>query len=341
MSKKYDLSVFIGRFQPFHNAHKKIIEHALTLSNRVLVIVGSSRNSQTPKNPWNIDTRIKMIKESINDSRINIVSCRDYNYNDSLWINEIGKLVSDYSSKNEKIAIVGHGKDYSSFYLNFFPQWDLIEVPPYPLQGETIDATKIRNLMFQGDLAFIESVVPKNVYSFILSFVKTREFGILKEEWDYIKEYKKSWLSAPYEPIFFTVDCVVIQSGHVLLIQRGINPGKGKFAMPGGFINPWEKIIDSAIRELKEETRLKVPEKVLRGSIIDSEIFDDPDRSSRGRTITQVFLFKLDDTEKLPKVKGSDDAMDARWVPFSDFNNMEPCMNEDHWHIINHMLNKQ
>lgn len=345
MSKQYDLAVYIGRFQPFHNGHQKIVLEASKIAKNVLILIGSSRTSLTSKNPWSTDQRLEMIENSdLGNQEVIIDFIPDYTYNDTLWIQEVGQavegLIESRSINPKKIAIIGHSKDHSSFYLNYFPQWKFINFPAYPEHGETIDATKIRNLIFKGDYSFVQSVVPPFVYQQIVQFIQTDKFKELQEEWNHVQEYKRIWSVAPYPPTFVTVDAIVVQSGHVLLIQRGISPGKGKWAMPGGFVNPNEKIKDSVIRELREETRLKVPDKVLKGSILDHEVFDDPDRSPRGRTITHAFLIKLNDTEKLPRVKGSDDAMDAAWIPFSQFEKMEPVMNEDHWHIVNYMISK-
>ena len=69
-----------------------------------------------------------------------------------------------------------------------------------------------------------------------------------------------------------TVDAVVVQSGHILLVKRGDMPGKGLWALPGGFLNQEETMLDGAIRELKEETKIKVPVPVLKGSIKESTI---------------------------------------------------------------------
>jgi ADP-ribose pyrophosphatase YjhB (NUDIX family) len=99
-------------------------------------------------------------------------------------------------------------------------------------------------------------------------------------------------------------------------VKRGDMPGKGLWALPGGFLNQEETMLDGAIRELKEETKIKVPVPVLKGSIKESKTFDAPNRSSRGRTITQAFFIDLGVGE-LPKVKGSDDAEKAFWVPFN------------------------
>jgi bifunctional NMN adenylyltransferase/nudix hydrolase len=109
--------------------------------------------------------------------------------------------------------------------------------------------------------------------------------------------------------------------------------------LPGGFVDQDERIRDAAIRELREETRLKVPAPVLAGSIRSSRVFDHPHRSLRGRTVTHAFLFELAPTgEGLPKVKGSDDADKAKWVPLFEFSRMEDQLFEDHFYIVNWFL---
>jgi bifunctional NMN adenylyltransferase/nudix hydrolase len=151
-----------------------------------------------------------------------------------------------------------------------------------------------------------------------------------------IKKYKESWKAAPFPPTFMTVDAVVVQSGHVLLVQRGDMPGKGLWALPGGFLNQGETMLDGAIRELKEETKIKVPVPVLKGSNKGSKTFDAPNRSQRGRTITQAFYIDLGFAEELPRVKGSDDAEKAFWVPLSEVVAKRDQFFEDHFHIISY-----
>ena len=165
------------------------------------------------------------------------------------------------------------------------------------------------------------------------------EYDQLVREATFIRNYKKAWELAPYAPTFVTVDAVVIQSGHVLLVRRRAEPGRGLFAMPGGFVDPGERVAQSVVRELREETKIKLPESLLVGKANDQHpiVYDAPNRSLRGRTITHVFLFELP-PGPLPKVKGSDDADKAKWVPLNVFAAMEDQMFEDHYHIINDML---
>jgi len=165
-------------------------------------------------------------------------------------------------------------------------------------------------------------------------------YDLLVEEWKHIEAYKKAWSVAPYAPTFVTSDAVVVQSGHVLVVRRKHTPGKGLLALPGGFVNQDERVKDAAIRELMEETKIAVPEKVLNGSIVTSEVFDEPGRSLRGRTITHAFLFKLNDVASLPRVKGSDDAEKAFWMPIHDALAQPNLWFEDHLEIIRTMIAK-
>ena len=175
----------------------------------------------------------------------------------------------------------------------------------------------------------------------MVRFKQTERYQNLIEEKVFIDNYIKSWSHTPYPPTFSTVDAIVIQSGHILLVQRKEQPGKDLWAMPGGFIKIDETLEESCIRELREETKLKVPVPVIKGSIVKNRTFDNPRRSLRGRTITQAFLIQLKNEEPLPKVKGNDDAKEAEWKTLIEFYDMETVMYEDHYHIIKKMIDNE
>ena len=59
--KKYNLAVYIGRFQPYHNGHVKVIEDGLKIADRVLVLVGSSNSPRTEKNPFTFEERKEIL----------------------------------------------------------------------------------------------------------------------------------------------------------------------------------------------------------------------------------------------------------------------------------------
>ena len=337
MSKKYDTLVLIGRFQPFHNAHLEIVKRATALTNRLIVITGSAHQPRTYKNPFTSFERERMIKAATAGLSLNIVVEPNINtiYNDQAWAVRVQAIVAKYVLPGEKVGVIGHKKDESSFYLDMFPQWAFENVE----QIEPLGATDIRELYFKRDanMRFIQGVVPDTTFEFLMKFRDTKDFEQVVREREFIEEYKRQYASLPYPPVFVTTDAVVIQSGHVLMIKRRSEPGKGLWALPGGFLNANtdKSVEDAAIRELREETGIKVPAPVLRGSIVRGKVFDAIDRSARGRTITHAFYIQLPDGD-LPKVKGADDAEKARWVQIAEVRS-DDCF-EDHFEIIQHFL---
>lgn len=336
--KKYDTLVLIGRFQPLHNAHLEIIKRCTALTDQLVVIAGSAKQPRTYKNPWTFDERARMIKAATSglSMRVYVEPNIDTIYNDQAWAVRVQGIVSKYRVLGGAgVGIIGHKKDDSSFYLDMFPQWGFENVE----EIEPLSAVNIRDLYFKRSYNsnFIKHVVPETTYDFLQEFRRTEEFEQIIREREFVENYKKQYASLPYPPIFSTADSVVIQSGHVLMIKRRAEPGKGLWALPGGYVNANtdKSVLDAAIRELREETGIKVPEPVLRGSIKDNRVFDAIDRSPRGRIITHCFKIELPDGP-LPRVKGQDDAEKAKWVPIAEVRS-EECF-EDHYEILQTFL---
>lgn len=336
MSKKYDTLVYIGRFQPAHSAHIETVRRATLLAKQVIIIVGSANQPRTYKNPFTSQERQCMLVDALRgigdpQCSIRIEHNIDTIYNDQAWAIRVQNIVQKHTLGMTKIGVIGHDKDESTFYLKMFPQWGREHVELI----EPLDATSIRDLYFRRDanLRFLERVVPAKVLNFLENFMHTKDYEQIIREREFIAGYKKQYESLPYPPVFVTTDSIVIQSGHVLMIKRRSEPGKGLWALPGGFLNANsdKSVVDCAIRELREETGIKVPVPVLVGSIKDNRVFDAIGRSTRGRTITHAFKIVLPDGE-LPKVKGLDDAEKARWVPIAEVKS-EECF-EDHYEIL-------
>ncbi|GAA3931128.1 bifunctional nicotinamide-nucleotide adenylyltransferase/Nudix hydroxylase [Litoribacillus peritrichatus] len=341
-SKKYDFLVFIGRFQPFHLGHLTVVNEGLKQAEQLIILCGSAHQPRSIRNPWSVEEREQMIRCSITETenkRVHIAPLMDIAYNDESWVRNVQATVNGIVTafhgiphKPARVGLIGHSKDQSSYYLNLFPQWNSVQVANF--QG--LSATPIREAIFadQGKTYITENnkVLAQTVQQQLLSFVETEHYQDVKEEHEFVKKYRSAWASAPYAPTFVTVDAVVIQSGHVLMVERKARPGKGLLALPGGFVDADERLADACLRELREETRLKVPAPVLQGSIKHQQVFDDPNRSARGRTITHAFYIELAPNKELPKVKGGDDAKHAKWVPLAE---LDPAqIFEDHYFII-------
>ncbi len=340
--KPYNTLAFIGRFQPFHIGHQMVVNRALTLADKVAIVIGSHDQPRSPRNPFTTADRIEMITavypDEVAERRIQFVPQVDHTYNLDRWIagvqSGVGTIIHHpWNAGPVKVGLIGFAKDHSSFYLNSFPTWGS-EDAYHPAYAD-VNATEIRDRFLDGDEPIFDACPPA-VRDWLKKFSNTGLYTFLKTERQFIREHKAIWADAPYTPTFNTVDAVVVQSGHVLLVRRRSAPGRGLWALPGGYIHPAEKLKDSMLRELREETRITVPVPVLRGSIVSDRTFDDPHRSQRGRIITKAYYIRLSDRGELPKVKGSDDADKARWVPLSEVNRTE--MFEDHYDIIETMV---
>lgn len=327
---KYDYMVFIGRFQPFHLGHKEVVDRALKLGKKVIILVGGFGKARSPRNPWTFDERRGMIRSVYQDNRVIIQPIRDYTYNDNLWLEQIQNVVRatilDYGTigGSPKIGLIGCNKDATSYYINLFPQWGNESVDFV----NPINATDIRYHLFEDTWQGFEQFVPSPIVQNddIRPVIST-----LRDEYTYYENYKKQHSKNPYPTQHLTADACVIQSGHILLVKRRSMPGRGLWALPGGFKHDYETFRQAALRELREETKIKVPEPVLNGSITETFIADSPHRSERGTVVSQVFKMELK-PGPLPKVVGSDDAEKATWVPLCDVR--EDKLFEDHFHII-------
>ncbi len=121
-------------------------------------------------------------------------------------------------------------------------------------------------------------------------------------------EFLAQYDASKYERPSVTVDIIITNDNNVLLIRRGGHPNLGKLAFPGGFVEMNEDVCHAAQRELFEETQLRV--KSLRQLHIASE----PNRDPRTRIITVPFLAEVENPDA---VCASDDAMAAKWCPYS------------------------
>jgi bifunctional NMN adenylyltransferase/nudix hydrolase len=349
-STRLDVLVFMGRFQPLHIGHQFVIDEALSKADHVVLLVGSANVARNPRNPFSVEERIGMIRDTWPDEcatkRLIPVPLGDRLYNDTAWVAGVQKTVTETIAATPeikaapRIGLIGYGKDNTSYYLKMFPDWEAIDVAS---QYGTFNATEIRDSFIQANPVLPVDSCPKAVVEFMRAFRLTETFKELLTEANWVRDYKRRWSTAPFTPTFVTVDAVVEQSGHVLLIERGQWPGKGLIALPGGFVDTGETLRDAVVRELAEETRLadrhgQIPKGKL-GSFIEdnaTRVFDDPHRSLRGRTITHAFLFRLPRERTKFTIEAHDEAVRVFWQPISGIDPRR--MFEDHYFILSEML---
>ena len=135
-------------------------------------------------------------------------------------------------------------------------------------------------------------------------------------------ETKKYSYDYPHPAV--TTDCVIFgfdgSDLKVLLIERGIEPFKGKWALPGGFLKMDETAQEGALRELEEETGMN------NAYIRQFHTFTEPGRDPRERVITIAHYALV----RLQEVKGGDDAAQARWFTMDEI----PPLAFDHDRIL-------
>jgi bifunctional NMN adenylyltransferase/nudix hydrolase len=332
----YRLSVYIGRFQPFHCGHLALLIHALQLAPRCVVVVGSAFRARTAHNPFTWQERAQMVRASLpvqDQDRVDFLPVRDY-FDEVQWNHAVRCGVTELQADAQNaVVLVGHFKDDSSGYLARFPAWQVAAMP----RQHQADGAALRALLFgqagEPALQSIAPQVPAGSLDFLRAWTALPHYANLANEWALLEQHQQAWAHAPYPPVFVTADAVVCCAGHVLLIRRAQAPGQGLWALPGGYIEQRETVYQAVIRELSEETQLDVVPQLLDQTFKAVQVFDHPGRSLRGRVITHAHHFELD-LKDLPAVQAGDDAQSVQWVALSTLRTLESQLHDDHFHIL-------
>ncbi len=318
--KQTKTGIFIGRFQPVHEGHIHALGVAASQVQKLYILVGSANTCRSIKNPWTFEERKQMLALKLHGQRITnyeIIPLNDYKYSDTQWMSDVRATIEHYNMQDP--ILFGHMKDGND-YLKWFPELKFKSIEAQ----YSINATQVREQMFKNN----DPMMPETV----------------KGDYKFYQKEKELFANYPFpETLNFNCgDAILECQGHVLLIQRKFSPGKGAWALPGGFRNAQETFLDCAIRELQEETNVRVPEKVLRGSIVKTELFDDPRRSFGipRNTLAVYMRISPNPDGSLPRANGADDAALCKWIPLTDaLNNIE--MYDDHKDIISKVTGVQ
>lgn len=325
--RRHRLAVFIGRFQPPHLGHLAVILQALCVADTVLIAIGSAFAARSyhflPFTAPERETMIRLMLTPEQNLRVKFVYVEDQG-NMAKWTALVRAAANAIEPDNKRITLIGHSKDNTSFYLKAFKGWASHEVD----NVDGISATTFRDYYFSADFAVETLLNDKSLHdevkAWLIDFVGTPEYAYLVDEAEKCRADNRKYGDGPH----LAGDNIIIQGDHVLLIRRKNHPFRGKLAFPAGVINKNERILDGTFRELVEETGLKVPEAILRRSLIRTDYYDDPRRDPRYRMLSFASLIYLDpqppasmtDPKEiarflaLPRVKAADDAD----VPFPE-----------------------
>jgi len=305
--------IFIGRFQPVHQGHIHALGIAASQVDKLFILVGSANQCRSIKNPWTFQERSQMLRTKLHAAGIRnyeVIPLNDYRYSNTQWMSDVRATVEHYEMGTP--TLFGHMKEGNN-YLTWFPDWKFKSIEAQ----YNVNATDVRNAMFVEN----DPLMPDTV----------------KADWAFYQKEKVTFGNYPFpETLNFNCSDAILEcQGHVLLIQRKFAPGAGAWALPGGFRNQRETFLDCAIRELQEETNVRVPEKVLRGSIVKTELFDDPSRSFGIPRNTMAVYMRINPNPdfSLPRANGADDAALCKWVPLTDALNTIQ-MYDDHKDIL-------
>lgn len=190
------------------------------------------------------------------------------------------------------------------------------------------------------DMTHLKLNSPKAMHPFLEEYIRSEEYQNMMAEHSQYANEKLLWGMSPYPVTFVTTDAVVTHRSSILMIRRKNHPGKGLWALPGGFLGEKQWIRDSIIRELREETRIAVANEDLLRIMQPIKVFDNPGRSLRGRVITHAARFNLDHLglTKRPKVRADDDAEAVRWFSFGEILKADKSLFEDHAEIIRRLV---
>lgn len=312
------------RAQPLHFGHIHLISVAKSIATNVVVMLGSANRPRSVRNPWTYTERLNNLHKMVDG--IKVVPLNDYKYSDANWHADVMDIISSYEPSEYgsecKRVLVGHSKSDTQ-YLQWFDQHG-VDYHEASMLETSRSATEIRTEMFEGDSGTIHPTV--------------------MADYEYFKREQELFASYPYKATlnFSCADALVTCDGFVLMIKRGHSPGKGLWALPGGFKNADETFEQCARRELIEETSIDLSSK--QAVVRSSRLFDSPSRGNgipRITVVTHTELYTLSQTKQgvtgLPYVKAADDASECKWVRVRDAINELP-MYDDHLDIICNML---
>lgn len=163
---KYKVALFIGRFQPFHNGHLYSLKKCFELADQVIVGIGSSQESGTENNPWDLETRKEMVESVLEGLPAQVVALPDL-FDDQKWGDQTLSLI--HTKGLETSEVVGVGNNGWTNRILRSIAIDVYETGLY--QRDELEGIKIRALIKKGDERWKERV-PLSIVKYVRNYAK-------------------------------------------------------------------------------------------------------------------------------------------------------------------------
>ena len=345
-----------GTFDPITKAHEAIIRKIKKeMRESDKLIIGIVQNDEKNYNV-SVNDRLNMVKKSLDAHEIVIQDKRTYAYLDAHY-------------RGEKITICMGDDEWYSLCSGKWVNWDLLLkhyefmvfyredndeiyredndeiVLPAGINptvtflgtGDTTDgisSTAVREILFKNPEChysdvrdYITHVVFRYIKDNELYFQNGNDYN--EKEKEFLKEYAVKKEKNHWGEPSVTTDTVAYNGDKILLIRRGNYPYKNYWALPGGFFEKTDEDLNfGAQRELKEETGIDIDPKYFRQIKTYGHNFD-----PRMKIVDVAFSVRVSKKD-MDKIKGLDDACDARWFNI----NKLPKLGFHHEQIINDFL---
>lgn len=340
-----------GTFDPITKAHEAIIRKIKKeMRESDKLIIGIVQNDEKNYNV-SVNDRLNMVKKSLDAHEIVIQDKRTYAYLDAHY-------------RGEKITICMGDDEWYSLCSGKWVNWDLLlkryeflvfnrenkndEImlpaginPNVTFLGaadtDGISSTAVREILFKNPEChysdvrdYITHVVFRYIKDNELYFQNGNDYN--EKEKEFLKEYAVKKEKNHWGEPSVTTDTVAYNGDKILLIRRGNYPYKNFWCLPGGFFEKTDEDLNfGAQRELKEETGIDIDPKYFRQIKTYGHNFD-----PRMKIVDVAFSVRVSKKD-MDKVKGLDDACDARWFQIDEL----PKLGFHHEQIINDFLKEK
>lgn len=341
-------------FQWFTQKHIEAVDKAASSADLIMFLVADADAHRSIVSPFTFEERSDLIKAAFpqlwNSGRISIVdvpsqlyTTQPYGYDFEAIDEELDVILNSPSQEQQDILVTVQGREMV-IATTIKPEWLYIndEIKDLNEQIAALDSYFSSNESMELD---------SDHFSLLNAFKKTDDFVELQHEYEDKHFILKNFGTGP----FHTADAICTIDDQVLLITRKKAPYRHTLATPGGLLDPGEDAVTAAIRELLEETEMRVPNYVLTGEpasedaawvlvtedFLKSKLKKDVRqftntlhtvRDPRGDYRANALWFDLSGLPITPRVLGKDDAEKANWASKDDLTTS--AMAFDHFAIL-------